>query len=372
MAPRIVIATDKWRGSFGSAEAGDSLAAGVRRVFPDAHVQVLALADGGEGTLDVLQHCLGGVAHSLQVTGSTGATLEASWLELPDGRGVVESARILGLDKVDLEERDPLVATSRGVGEMFRALLEHGCREIILGLGGTVTVDGGAGMASAVGYRLVTEDGTLLPDGGGALERLARIDGSRADSRIAGLQIEAWCDVTNLLLGPRGTAQVFGPQKGADPAAIQSLEVGLECLARRWSRDLGKEVAGLPGSGAAGGLGAGAAAFLGAELVSGAGRVLEVVGFPQTLDGADLVITGEGRYDGDSMPGKLPDVVLAQAAARGVRAVVVCGEATVTDADRDPTPIFSRSDLIDNRGWDLAAADLEELAALAVRRQLPG
>lgn len=366
---KVLVASDKWRGSFGSAQAGLAIAAGVHAAFPRADVQVMPLADGGEGTLDVLVGAGGGGRLQAEAAGPLGAARTATWARLADGRAVIESAQAAGLALVPEAARDPLRATSRGVGDLLRAALDAGCTAIVLALGGTATVDGGAGLARALGFRLLDAKGDPLPEGGGALVDLASIDASAADPRLQKAEIEAWCDVTNPLLGPRGAARTYAPQKGADPDAVERLERGLARLAQVAGRDLGAEVADLPGAGAAGGLGAGAAAFLGARLVSGAGRVLEAVGFDRHLVGADLVITGEGRYDPDAMPGKLPDVVLARAAARGVRAAILCGD-LAAEAGSAPVPTYSRRDLIDNRGWDLGPRDLAELAEVLARREL--
>ncbi len=366
----IVIATDKWRGSFTSEQAGSAMAAGVRRAYPEAGVRVVPLADGGEGTLEVIHAALGGTLHAAQVSGAMGDPVAASWLELPDGRALLESALPLGLAQLPAQRREPLCASSRGLGELLEAVLDAGMRDIIVTLGGTATMDGGAGMAAALGYRLQDGTGHELADGAGALTELARIDGSHRDPRLAQTAVEVWCDVASTLLGPRGAAQVYAPQKGADPADVERLEQGLRNLARRVSRDLGREVADLPGAGAAGGLGAGAAAFLDGRLASGAGRVLDAVRLHEALLGADLVITGEGHFDPDAMPGKLPDAVLARAAAAGVPAAVVCGEVTAEIGAGDPVRVFSCHDLIDNRGWDLGSGEVEALAELAARTLL--
>jgi glycerate kinase len=370
MTRKVVIATDKWRGSFTSKQAGAAMAGGVRRAFPDAEVQVIPLADGGEGTLDVLEPALGGTRHTAEVCDALGQPVSAAWLELADGRAVVESALPLGWAPLPASRRDPLSAGSRGLGRLLLHVLDAGVRDLILTLGGTATMDGGAGMAAALGYRLEDAAGDELPDGGGALAGLARIEPSGCDRRLEKAKVEVWCDVASVLLGPRGAARVYGPQKGADGEHVELLETGLRCLARRISRDLGQEVADLPGAGAAGGLGGGAAAFLGGQLVSGSGRVLDAVGFDEALDGAHLVLTGEGCFDPDAMPGKLPDAVLARAAAREVAAAVVCGDVITTDGDIPGVRVFSRRDLIDNRGWALGAGELESLAELAARTVL--
>jgi glycerate kinase len=367
---RILVASDKWKGTLTSVEAGTAIAAGARRAFPDAEIEILPLADGGEGTLAVITGALGGEACEAAVCGPRGGRVLASWARLPDGRALIESAAAIGLTLLPLPQRDPLRTTSRGAGDLVRAALDAGCQDIALTLGGSATVDGGAGLARAAGFRFLDARGADLPDDGEGLTDLARIDPSQADPRLASLRVEAWCDVANVLLGPRGAARTFAAQKGAGPGAVERLEAGLERLADRITRDLGRDVADLPGAGAAGGLGAGAAAFLGATPVSGAGRVLDAVRFNAALAGADLVITGEGRYDADANPGKLPDAVLARAAARSVPAALLCGEIAAGQAPPPGVPVWSARDLIDNRGTDLVAADIAELAERLVRARL--
>jgi glycerate kinase len=364
---RIVVASDKWKGTLTAAEACAAIAEGVRRAFPQAEVVILPLADGGEGTLAAVTGAVGGEMQEASVCGPRGGTVLARWARLPDGRALLETAAAIGLALLPPARRDPLRATSRGAGDLVRAALDSGCDDIVLTLGGSATVDGGTGLARSLGFRFLDASGADLPDDGEGLTGLARIDPTQADPRIASLQVEAWCDVANVLLGPRGAARTFAPQKGAGPDAVEKLEEGLARLAERIERDLGRDVALLPGAGAAGGLGAGAAAFLGARPVSGAGRVLEAVGFPAALAGADLVITGEGRYDADANPGKLPDAVLARAAARGVPAALLCGEIAAGQAPPPGVPAWSGRDLIDNRGTDLGAADIMDLAEQLVR-----
>jgi len=366
---KIVVASDKWKGSFSSGEAGAAIAAGVRRALPRAEIAIVLLADGGEGTLAAVVGALGGELREASVCGPRGGAVVARWAALPDGRGLLESASAVGLGLVPPPARDPLLATSRGAGDLVRASLDAGCSDLVLALGGSATVDGGVGMARALGFRFLDPRGEELPDQGGALRDLARIDPSGADPRLDVLRVEAWCDVANALLGPRGAARTFAAQKGAGLDAIERLEAGLERLADRIERDLGCDVAALPGAGAAGGLGAGAAAFLGAALVSGAGRVLDAVCFEAALAGADLVITGEGRYDADANPGKLPDAVLARAAARRVPAALLCGEVAADQAPPDGVIVRSGADLIDNRGTVLTATDLGELGESLVRQR---
>lgn len=369
---KVVVATDKWRGSFGSREAGAALAAGIARARPGAAIEVVAVADGGEGTVAaVLARAAGGEARVSRVSGPRGAPVEARWAILPGRRALIEIAAAAGHALLAAGERDPLLTTTRGVGEVVRAALDAGCAELALALGGSATVDGGAGLAQALGFRLLDGRGRELAAGGGALAALEHIDAAGADRRLRSARFEAWCDVTNPLVGASGAARVFGPQKGATPEAVERLERGLARLAAVVERDLGVEIAARPSAGAAGGLGGAAAAFLGARLVLGAGRLLDAVRFDALLDGADLVVTGEGRFDGLAMPGKLPLVVAERAARRGIPVALACGEDVSGAAAAAPLLVLSGRDLGRAAGERLASADLEQLGALAARALVP-
>lgn len=366
---KVVVATDKWRGSFGSREAGAALAAGLARALPGVSPEVVEVADGGEGTVAaVLARAPRGERRVARVTGPRGAGVEAAWAVLPKGRALIEIAAAAGHALLAPAERDPLVTTTRGVGELVGAALDAGCAEVALALGGSATVDGGAGMARALGFRLVDRAGRELPPGGGALAELDRIDATGADRRLSATCVEAWCDVTNPLVGGAGAARVFGPQKGATPEAVERLEAGLVRLAEVVERDLGVAIAALPSAGAAGGLAGAAAAFLGARLVLGAERLLDAIGFDVLLAGADLVVTGEGRFDGRAMPGKAPLVVAERAMRLGLPVVLACGEdVSGGAAGLGLGAIFSGRDLGRAGGERLSAADLEHIGALAAR-----
>jgi glycerate 2-kinase len=245
---------------------------------------------------------------------------------LGDGRAaVVEMAEASGLPLVPKAKRNPLVTTTRGTGELIAAALDRGADRILLGIGGSATVDGGAGMAEALGVRLLDAKGRPVPPGGGGLAKLARIDVSGLDPRVRGARIEVACDVTNPLCGPRGAARVYGPQKGATPAMVAALDRNLARLARIIRRDLGIDVTKLSGGGAAGGLGVGLVAFCGATLRPGVEMVIDAVQLAGTLRGADLVITGEGRIDRQSAFGKTPVGVARAAKKLGIPVVAVCG-----------------------------------------------
>lgn len=326
---KIVIAPNAFKESLTADEAARALARGLRKSLPRAELVLTPVADGGDGTGDVLRHNAGGRSLRSEVTGPLGEPVLARRVRLA-GSGpltdVVEVSQTSGLVRVPPSRRNPMKTTTRGLGEMIALAARSGARRIIVALGGSATVDGGAGMASALGFRLLDHRGRPIPDGGRGLESLARID-PPDDFDVPEILVAS--DVTNPLLGPSGAAAVFGPQKGATPAMIPRLEAGLARLAELLERDLGAKprggLASIAGAGAAGGLGAGLVGFLGARIESGAELVLRYAGFESILDGADLVITGEGRLDMQTLGGKAPAVVARAAAARGIPVIGVAG-----------------------------------------------
>ena len=341
---KIIIAPDSFKGTFSSLEAARAMASGVLGRFPSAEVVEIPLADGGEGTLDVVLGGTGGERMTTSVSDPLGREIDADWALLPGGGALVEMARSSGLGLLSPTERDPWSVGTFGLGQIIRAALDRGIGSLAVTLGGSATVDGGAGMARALGWRFYDREGRLIDrDGGRVLGEISRIDSTGADKRLAGVEVRALCDVTNPLLGKPGAARVFGPQKGADPDMVERLEAGLANLANRLKDDLGADVADLPGAGAAGGLGAAVAAFLGGRLVSGIAYVLDTLNFDSHLRGADLVISGEGSFDSQSMGGKAVSGVLERAGAAGVPVAVVCGVSQHTDSSR--LKVFSGADL---------------------------
>jgi len=285
------------------------------------------MADGGEGTVEALVYSTHGQIIATAVTGPLGEKVTAKWGILGDGvSAVVEMAAASGITLIPPEKLNPLVATTYGTGELIRAALQTGCRRLIIGIGGSATNDGGAGMAQALGARLLDEEGEELPWGGAALARLSQIDISGLDSRLAECQVITACDVTNPLCGEQGASRVYGPQKGATEEMCQQLDEALANYAEVIKRDLGINVMDMPGVGAAGGLGAGLVAFLGAELISGIEIVSEVVGLTDYLKEASLVFTGEGRIDTQTLFGKTVAGVAAKAKAFHIPVVVIAGE----------------------------------------------
>jgi glycerate kinase len=323
---RVVVAPDSFGGTLSAPAAAESIARGWRRAAPDDDLRLLPLADGGTGFVDVLHAALGGQWHELEVTGPFGDPVSARWLRIAD-TAYLESAAACGLQFVPRERRVPEVAvavTSRGVGELVAAARDAGVAEVVVGLGGSATTDGGAGMLAALGAVPVDDDGAPLSGGGAALARCARLDGAAQ----LGVRLVAAADVDNPLLGPHGAAAVFGPQKGADDAAVAELDAALARFADVLAAAFGVDVRDEPGAGAAGGLGA-ALLACGAQRVSGAGLVRELVGLDAELDKAQLAVTGEGSFDWQSLRGKLITAVARGAADRGLPCLVLAGQVSV-------------------------------------------
>jgi glycerate kinase len=323
---KIVVAPNAFKGSLTAVEAANAIASGLARVFPDAELVQVPIADGGDGTMEALVAAAGGELRSTRATGPLGEPLTAPFGLIHGGRtAVIEMAKVAGLALVPPARRNPAVATTVGVGELLGHALELGARDFVVGIGGSATNDGGAGMAQALGYHLRDAAGRDLPPGGAALAQLATIDARGVDPRWKEVSIQVACDVTNPLIGPQGASAVYGPQKGATPAMVRELDAALAQLAEVVRRDLGMDIMSLPGGGAAGGLGAGLVAFLGARLRPGAEMVLEVVGMRERMLGADLVVTGEGRIDEQTAFGKAPARVAALARDLGIPAVALAG-----------------------------------------------
>jgi glycerate kinase len=324
-APRVVIAPQSFKGSADAVAVASAIARGVRRVWPRAQCVELPLADGGEGTALALVRATGGEMRHARVHDPLGREIDAQWGVLGDrATAVLEMAAASGLPLLREDERDPRITSTRGTGELILAAAASGAQRIVIGIGGSATNDGGAGMARAFGYRFFDEHGRELPEGGAALADLARIEG-QTDPRLVRPAIDVACDVRNPLLGPEGATAVYGPQKGATPEIQRELETALTRYADVVEAFVGRDVRNVPGAGAAGGLGAGLIAFLDARLVSGSALVLDAAGFDKRLVGADLVVTGEGRIDGQSIYGKLTHAVTTAAKRRGVAVVAVAG-----------------------------------------------
>jgi len=321
----VIVAPQSFKGSADAVGVAAAIARGVRRAWPDATVEEMPLADGGEGTVRALVRATKGTVRTARAHDPLGREIVAEWGVLGDGStAVVEMAAASGLPLLGPSERDPRVTSTRGTGELVLEAAASGAHRIVIGLGGSATNDGGAGMARAFGYRFLDREGRDLPEGGAALAQLARIDG-QTDLRLIRPSVEAACDVRNPLLGPEGASAVYGPQKGATAEMVRELDAALARYADVVERFVGRRVRDVPGAGAAGGLGAGLLAFLDARLVSGAFLVLQAVGFAERLATADLVITGEGRIDRQSAYGKVTGAVAAAALRARVPVAAVAG-----------------------------------------------
>jgi glycerate kinase len=324
----IVIAPNSFKESLTAPRAADAIARGLKRVFPRANYRKVPLADGGEGTVDAMVAATNGRKHAREVTGPLGRPVRAHYGVLGDGiTAVVEMAAASGLPLVPPAERNPMRTTSFGTGELIRAAVERGVRRLIVGIGGSATNDGGAGLAQALGVRFLDARGREItaPLSGGELGRITRIDFGGALFNNVEVEVLVACDVTNPLLGPRGASSVYGPQKGASAADVQRLEANLGHFGALLERSCGRRFIGRPGAGAAGGMGAGLMAFCNGRLQRGVDIVIAATALDRTIRTADLVVTGEGRVDAQTMMGKTPAGVARLARRWGVPVVVVAG-----------------------------------------------
>ena len=323
---KIVIAPDSYKESLTALEVANEIEAGFREVFPDAEYVKLPVADGGEGTVQAMVEATGGKRIEVTVTGPLGTPVKAFYgLTGDGGTAVIEMAAASGLMLVPKEQRNPLVTTSYGTGELIRTALDAGARNFILGIGGSATNDGGAGMLQALGAKLLDADGKDVAFGGRPLGKLVKIDVSAFDPRLKECTINVACDVDNPLCGPRGASAIFGPQKGATPEIVKELDGYLQNFGQLIKRDLGVDVAEVPGAGAAGGMGAAMMGFMGGRLRPGSEIVTDAVGLDAAVKDADLVITGEGRIDGQTIFGKTPIGVTRVAKRYGKPVIGVAG-----------------------------------------------
>lgn len=323
---KIVIAPDSFKESLTALEAANAAEEGFKKVFPCAEIVKLPMADGGEGLVHSLVSSLFGKIIPQEVTGPLGKKVESFFGLIHNGKtAVIEMAAAAGLHLVPRSERNPLLTTTYGVGELILAALDQGVERIIVGLGGSATNDGGAGLAQALGVRILDENGNEIEFGGGGLSAVSSIDLAGLDPRLSQITIEAACDVTNPLLGPEGASAVFGPQKGATPEMVGLLDRNLGRFADVIEQYLGKDVRNVPGAGAAGGLGAGLLAFLSCRLRKGVEIVIEATGLEKQVQDADLLITGEGKIDSQTVYGKTPAGVAAVGKKYDVPVVALAG-----------------------------------------------
>ncbi|HCW3115613.1 glycerate kinase [Citrobacter amalonaticus] len=319
---KIVIAPDSFKESLSAMQVATAIEQGFREIYPDAQYVKLPMADGGEGTVESMVEATEGHYHFIDVTGPLGTPVQARWGMLGDGKtAVIEMAAASGLHHVPPEHRNPLLTTSYGTGELILAALDRGVEHIILGIGGSATNDGGAGMLQALGIDLLDENGDALPEGGGALSKLATIDTSHADPRLKTVSITVACDVNNPLCGPTGASAIFGPQKGATEAMVAALDGALAVYGKRLQEFTGRDVMNAPGAGAAGGMGAALLGLLGADLKPGVEIVINALQLERLVADASLVITGEGRLDSQSICGKTP-IGVARCAKRYQKPVI--------------------------------------------------
>ncbi|MBE7003588.1 MAG: glycerate kinase [Ruminococcaceae bacterium] len=320
---KIVVISDSFKGTLSSQEICAIARESIPKIIPGCEVVGIPVADGGEGTVNCFIEALGAEAVTLPVSGPYGEPTEAAYAR-SGSRAIVEMASAAGLPMVG-ERKDPSVTTTYGVGELIRHAVENGCTEILLGLGGSCTNDGGCGCAAALGTKFLDAAGKTFTPVGGTLDRIMRIDNTETEKLLSGVTLTLMSDVENPLYGERGAAHVFGPQKGADTAMAERLDEGLAHLAAVIERDLGKRVADVPGAGAAGGMGAGGMAFLNARMRSGIEAVLDTVDFDAQLNGAELVITGEGRIDSQSVHGKVISGIARRTQPKNIPLVAIVG-----------------------------------------------
>lgn len=383
---RVLIAADKFKGSLTAAEVATHVTEGIRRARPDAVVEALPVADGGDGTVAAAL-AAGFTAREVTVTGPLGVAVTARIALREDGRGedrgrgataIVEMAEASGLRLLPPGVFAPLTATTYGTGELVRAALDAGARTLVLGVGGSATTDAGAGLLAALGARLLDEDGDPVAFGGGPLRELATVDLAGLDQRLAKTEIILASDVDNPLTGPKGAAAVYGPQKGADPEEVELLDEALAHFARVLERSLGGKAARCaqsPGAGAAGGIGFAAMLCLGATFRPGVEVMLDVLDFAAALDRTDLVVTGEGSLDQQTLHGKAPAGVASAARAAGRRVVAVCGRLAIDQAELRRAGIdaaYALTDLEPDLEACMAGAGplLERAAGRLAREQL--
>lgn len=337
---KCVVISDSFKGTLSSREICRIAREAIAAVFPDCEAVCIPVADGGEGTVACFEEAIGAVPVSVPVQGPYGEPVQAVYGRR-DSQAIVEMAAAAGLPMVG-ERKNPERTTTYGVGQLIRHAVEHGCRSVLLGLGGSATIDGGCGAAAALGTRFYRRDGTPFIPVGGTLDQIGRIDVSETRRLLEAVSVTAMCDVENPLYGPQGAAYVFGPQKGADEAMVQRLDGQLRSFGAALAGQLGCELSHMAGAGAAGGMGAGCAAFFGAELRSGIEAVLDLVEFDRRLEGADLVVTGEGRIDAQSLHGKVISGVANRTRGIPLVAIVGCvGEGAAGAYDLGVTAMFS-------------------------------
>jgi len=377
------LAPDSLKGSLSAQQACIALEVGARRALQGVQSTFthVPLADGGEGLLDAVLTSSGGTRSTLDVRGPFGNDVSAAWARLPNGAALIEMAQASGLTLVAPAQRDALRASTHGTGELMRAALDAGCREIVIGIGGSATSDGGSGMLQALGARLLDHDGNDIGPGGAALQQLAHIELTNLDARLAQTSIEVLCDVNNPLCGENGAAKIYGPQKGASRQQVEALDAALLRFADVASQTVNVDYRREPGAGAAGGMGFGLMSFCGAKLVSGIDKVLSLADFDAKLESADLVLTAEGSIDAQTLSGKALSGVArrAQEAKNGVGVPVIAfgGAVRLSGEELDQLGIIAALPIADapmslEESIEGAAVLLADAAERALRLWLGG
>lgn len=331
---KIVVASDSFKGSLTSLEVAAGAEQGIHEVFPECEVVKVNVADGGEGTMDALRSTLGGQWVTVAAADPLGRPRDVSYVVLGDGNtAVIEMSAASGLPLLEPQERNPMLTSTFGTGEMIVDALSRGCRRFLVGIGGSATNDAGMGMLEALGFRFIDKDGKVLPGRGESMSEVVDIDMSHVSPEVKESEFIIACDVDSPFCGPRGAAYVFSPQKGADPQMVAELDAGMEHLAEVIARVVGKDIKDVPGAGAAGGLGGGFLAFLNARLERGIEMVLDAIAFDDIIRGSDLVITGEGRVDSQTLTGKTPFGIMKRAQKQNIRTVAIGGSVKLGDDD---------------------------------------
>lgn len=331
---KIVVASDSFKGSLTSLEVAGSAEQGIHEVFPECEVVKVNVADGGEGTMDALCSTLGGKWVTVAAADPLGRPRDVSYVVLGDGKtAVIEMSAASGLPLLEPQERNPMLTSTFGTGQMIADALSRGCRRFLVGIGGSATNDAGMGMLEALGFRFLDKDGKVLPGRGESMSEVVDIDMGHVSEELEESGFIIACDVDSPFCGPRGAAYVFSPQKGADPQMVATLDAGMAHLAGVIARVTGKDVKDVPGAGAAGGLGGGFLAFLNARLERGIEMVLDAIAFDDIIRGADLVITGEGRVDSQTLTGKTPFGIMKRAQKQNIRTVAIGGSVMLGEDD---------------------------------------
>lgn len=331
---KIVVASDSFKGSLTSLEVAAGAEQGIHEVFLECEVVKVNVADGGEGTMDALRSTLGGQWVTVAAADPLGRPRNVSYVVLGDGNtAVIEMSAASGLPLLEPQERNPMLTSTFGTGEMIVDALSRGCRRFLVGIGGSATNDAGMGMLEALGFRFIDKDGKVLPGRGESMSEVVDIDMNHVSREVKESEFIIACDVDSPFCGPRGAAYVFSPQKGADPQMVAELDAGMVHLAEVIVRTTGKDIRNIPGAGAAGGLGGGFLAFLNSRLERGIEMVLDAIAFDDIIRGSDLVITGEGRVDSQTLTGKTPYGIMKRAQKQNIRTVAIGGSVKLGDDD---------------------------------------